>query len=105
MAKGTRKEPPKLGRDGTGYYLTFGKHAWRYLNWMAIKEPEYLNWMLQQEFPGNVRAACQEALDWAQHRQTKPWSGPEQALEAQRAASARCAEDMNRIWKDKDAGD
>jgi hypothetical protein len=89
-----------MGHDEVGSYFTFGKHLWKYAKWVALVEPTYLTWILKNDFPDSVKAACQEAIQWAQSG-SKTWSGPERSERAAQSASDKAMRDINRIWKDR----
>ncbi len=48
-------------RDGAAR-ITFGKHAGKSLQTMKKEEPNYLNWMLERDFPTDVKRVVSSAL-------------------------------------------
>lgn len=90
-----------VGRDVNGDYFDFGKHIYHYVKWVALKDASYLKWVLRQNFPDKVKAACREALLWASEANAV-WSGPERAEHAASVDRARFNADVNRIWREKD---
>jgi len=65
-----RNQPPDwLTRDGRIAWrdgmprVTFGRHAGKSLQTLASEAPEYLSWMLENEFASDVEKIVQDALD------------------------------------------
>jgi hypothetical protein len=95
-----RSKPAPIGRDATGDYFTFGKHAYFYVRWVAQNDRSYLNWILGRgDFPDSVKVACRKAIEWAASRPGQ-WSGPPQAERAAETARSKFMADVDRIWKD-----
>jgi hypothetical protein len=52
----------KLNKQGTDAVLMFGKHKGEQLSFVVKKDPSYMNWILENAFPGELKDVVRHVL-------------------------------------------